>query len=140
MVERELYPYRDGYTVDSVHRCEVCVELSSSNLGSVRVLQVQGRLDHAHAKIFETALAPHLVDCTHAGTPLVLDFANVVYISSVGLRVLLLAAKQVKVQQGRIAIAALTPIVTEVFQVSHFDLVLKVFPDVAAAVGHMVSG
>lgn len=63
-----------------------------------------------------------------------LDFANVGYISSVGLRVLLLAAKQVKAQQGRIAIAALTPIVTEVFQVSHFDLVLKVYTEVADAV------
>ena len=69
--------------------------------------------------------------------PVVLDFSNVVYISSVGLRVLLLAAKQVKAQQGRIAIAALTPIVAEVFQVSHFNLVLKVFADVAAAAAEL---
>ncbi len=116
------------------------MELTSSTLGSVRVLHVHGRLDHAHAKAFENALAPHLGSCTSAGSPLVLDFANVVYISSVGLRVLLLAAKQVKAQQGRIAIAALTPIVTEVFQVSHFNLVLKVFPDVAAAVAEIGSG
>ena len=115
------------------------MELSSSNVGSVRVLAVRGRLDHSHAKAFETALAPHLGDCTPAGFPLVLDFANVPYISSVGLRVLLLAAKQVKSQQGRIAIAALTPIVSEVFQVSHFNLVLKVFPDVAAAAAELAS-
>ena len=105
--------------------------------GSVRVLAVQGRLDHAQAKAFEAALAPHLVDCRADGSPLVLDFSGVVYISSVGLRVLLLAAKQVKAQQGRIVVAALTPIVTEVFQVSHFNLVLQVFPDVAAAVAHL---
>ncbi len=109
------------------------MEVSSGNLGSTRVLRVQGRLDHSHAKDFETALAPHLVACTAGGSALVLDFSDVVYISSVGLRVLLLAAKQVKAQQGRIAIAALTPIVTEVFQVSHFNLVLSVYPDVAAA-------
>jgi anti-anti-sigma regulatory factor len=48
-----------------------------------------------------------------------------------------LAAKQVKAQQGRLVVAALTPIVTEVFQVSHFNLVLQVFPDVAAAVAHL---
>ncbi len=109
------------------------MEVSSGNLGSTRVLSVQGRLDHSHAKDFELALAPHLVACNAAGTALVLDFSDVVYISSVGLRVLLLAAKQVKAQQGRIAIAALTPIVTEVFQVSHFNLVLSVYSDVAAA-------
>jgi len=102
-------------------------------MGSTRVLRVRGRLDHSHAKDFEAALGPHLAECTATGPPLVLDFSGVIYISSVGLRVLLLAAKQVKAQQGRIAIAALTPIVTEVFQVSHFNLVLSVFPDVAAA-------
>ena len=113
------------------------MELSSSVLGAVRVISVQGRLDHAHAKAFESALAPHLVDCSLSGTPVVLDFSNVAYISSVGLRVLLLAAKQVKAQQGRIAVAALTPIVTEVFQVSHFNMVLKVFDDVASAAAEL---
>ena len=38
-----------------------------------------------------------------------------------------LAAKQVKAQNGRIAIAALTPLVSEVFQISRFDLVFSVF-------------
>lgn len=66
---------------------------------------------------------------------MVLDFAGVSYISSVGLRVLMLAAKKVKAQQGRISIAALSPIVAEIFKVSHFDLVLKVFTGVDAAVG-----
>lgn len=113
------------------------MELSSRQLGSARVLDVHGRLDHAQAKTFEAALAPHLSACTSDGLPLVLDFSQVVYISSVGLRVLLLAAKQVKAQQGKIVVAALTPIVTEVFQVSHFNLVLQVFPDVAAAVAHV---
>ncbi len=115
------------------------MELSSRYLGSVLVVAVVGRLDHDHAKKFETALAPHLVDCTLTGSPVVLDFSGVVYISSVGLRVLLLATRQVKAQQGRIAIAALTPIVTEVFQVSHFNLVLQVFPDVAAAAAELAA-
>ena len=59
--------------------------------------------------------------------PLLRDFAGVEYVSSVGLRVLMLAAKQVKAQNGRIAIAALTPLVSEVFQISRFDLVFSVF-------------
>ena len=59
--------------------------------------------------------------------PLLRGFAGVEYVSSVGLRVLMLAAKQVKAQNGRIAIAALTPLVSEVFQISRFDLVFSVF-------------
>lgn len=113
------------------------MEVSAGSLGDIRVLQVRGRLDHSQAKDFEAALAPHLVDCTPTGSPLVLDFSGVGYISSVGLRVLLLAAKQVKAQQGKIVIAALTPIVTEVFQVSHFTMVLAVYPDVAAAAAEL---
>ncbi len=110
------------------------MQISSSHLGSVRVLAVQGRLDHAHAKEFEAALMPLLDDCSDTGAPVVLDFAGVGYISSVGLRVLLLAAKKVKAQHGRIVIAALSSIVAEVFDVSHFNMVIKVYPDVAAAV------
>jgi anti-anti-sigma factor len=100
----------------------------------VRILAVQGRLDHAHAKEFEATLLPMLDECSDKSAPVVLDFAGVVYISSVGLRVLLLAAKKVKAQQGRIVIAALSPIVAEVFQVSHFNMVIQVYPDVPAAV------
>ncbi len=79
------------------------MEVTSGNLGSTQVLQVQGQLDHSQANAFEAALAPHLVDCKPSGSPLVLDFSGVIYISSVALPMLLLAAKQVKAQQGRIA-------------------------------------
>lgn len=115
------------------------MELSHHQQGSVRVLSVRGRLDHAHAKAFEQALAPHLAQCSPQGHALVLDFAEVPYISSVGLRVLLLAAKQAKAQQGRIAVAALTQVVTEVFQVSHFNMVLPVHADVPAAVAALAA-
>ena len=63
-----------------------------------------------------------------------LDFASIDYISSVGLRALMLAARQVKAQNGRIAIAALTSVVKEVFEISRFNMVYKVFDSVDAAV------
>lgn len=103
------------------------MELYSRTHGLVQILAAQGRIDHAHANAFEVALAPHLLLCNASGTPLVLDLSGVDFISSVGLRVLMLAAKQVKAQQGKIAVAALTPVVSEVFLVSRFNLVLKVF-------------
>ena len=109
------------------------MELNSRTHGLVQILAAQGRIDHAHANAFEAALVPHLLLCKAAGTPLVLDFSGVDFISSVGLRVLMLAAKQVKSQQGSIAVAALTPVVNEVFQVSRFNLVLKVFGTVDEA-------
>jgi len=59
-----------------------------------------------------------------------LDFVGVEYISSVGLRVLMLASKQAKTQGGSIGVAALQPAVKEIFDISRFTMVLDVFPSV----------
>ncbi len=102
--------------------------------GIVKILAPQGRIDHAHSDAFETALAPHLLQCKDEGGSIVIDFSGVEFISSVGLRVLMLAAKQVKAQQGKIALASLTPVVSEIFQVSRFNLVFNVFLNADEAV------
>jgi anti-anti-sigma factor len=110
------------------------LELQSRIQNQVQVVSLRGRIDHEHSNGFETLLLPCVLQCNAAGLPLVLDFSGVDFISSVGLRVLMIAAKQVKLQQGRIAVCNLTPVVNEVFQVSRFNLVLKVFDTVDAAV------
>jgi anti-anti-sigma factor len=68
---------------------------------------------------------------------LVLDFSRVSYISSMGLRVLLVAAKQMRACNARIAIAALQPVVSEIFAIARFNHVLEVFPDVRTALEHI---
>ena len=103
------------------------MEITPSLDGRIRILTLNGRLDQVSADRFHQALIPHLKECSPTGNPLLLDFSGVEYISSVGLRVLILAAKQVKAQDGKIAIANLTPIVTEVFQIGRFNLVFQVF-------------
>ncbi len=110
------------------------MELVEHLHGTVKVVKVDGRIDQTSANTFQEKLAPWLNACKAGEAPVVLDFSGVEYISSVGLRVLMLAAKQVKSQQGKIAIAALTPVVTEVFQVSRFNMVFQVLPTVDAAV------
>lgn len=110
------------------------MELPSRLEGNVRVLSPTGRIDHAHADEFQAALTGYLAECRAGGVPVVLDFAGVEYISSVGLRVLMLASRQVSAQDGCIAIAALTPLVREVFEISRFILVFRTFDSVAAAV------
>jgi anti-anti-sigma factor len=110
------------------------MELVEHLQGPVRVVTVMGRIDQASASLFQQKLAAWIDACKSDAAPLLLDFSGVDYISSVGLRVLMLAAKQVKAQQGKVAIAALTPVVAEVFQVSRFNLVFAVHPDVASAV------
>ena len=115
------------------------MELKSSRVANAIILQPSGRIDQDHADGFKSALEPYLDECKADSPPIILDFSAVSYISSVGLRVLMLAARQAKAQGGRLAIAALTPIVNEVFEISRFNLVLKVFPDIGAAVAALGS-
>ena len=91
------------------------------------------RIDHATAEQFKTALKPYLDRCTAHGPRLVLDFSRVEYISSVGLRVLMLAARQAKAQGGSVVLAAFQDVVREIFTISRFDLVIECFPEVQDA-------
>jgi len=102
-------------------------------IGNVRVLAPQGRVDQATADGLRLALEPHVAACTANAAPLVLDFSGVPYISSVGLRVLMLAGRQVTAQKGRLALAALQPVVREVFEISRFNMVFALYDSVDAA-------
>ena len=86
---------------------------------------------------FKRALEPHLEQCKAGADVVVIDLSAVDYISSVGLRVLMLAAKQSKSQGGAIAVAALKPVVKEIFEISKFNLVIPCFPGVHDALGEL---
>ena len=113
------------------------MELTCREIGRVRVLAVQGRLDHAWTPDFQAALTPYVDGCDERGSPLILDFSGVDYVSSMGLRALMLAAKQAKAQNGQIAVAALQPVVAEIFAISRFNLVFRVFATAEAAANEL---
>ncbi len=109
------------------------MELSERQVGNALLLRASGRIDHASADGFRAALQPYLDKCRTGADVIVLDFSAVEYISSVGLRVLMLAAKQAKSQGGAIGVAALQPVAQEIFEISKFTLVIPCFADVRAA-------
>jgi anti-anti-sigma factor len=109
------------------------VELSPKRFADTVVLSPAGRLDHATSEDFKRALAEHLTACAAHRNRLILDLAEVPYISSAGLRVLMLAGKQAKAQRGTLVVADLQPVVREIFAISRFDLVFEVFPSVRDA-------
>jgi anti-sigma B factor antagonist/stage II sporulation protein AA (anti-sigma F factor antagonist) len=108
------------------------MELSSERHGETLVLSPRGRIDHARAEALRTALAPYLAR-SGPERPLVLDLGAVDYISSAGLRVLMLASRQVRAQGGTIVVAALQPLVREIFEIGKFTLVFSCFATVAEA-------
>jgi len=109
------------------------VDFSSRRLADVIVVMPVGQIDHPNAQQLQQALAPILEQAAAEKAPLLLDFTGVEYISSMGLRVLMVAAKQMRGGSARIAVAALRPVVEEIFEIARFRHVLEVFPSVRVA-------
>ena len=99
-----------------------------------------GRIDHRSAAELETALAPLLALAGERKGSLVLDFAGVEYISSVGLRVLMIAAKQMRAAGARLSVAGLQSVVAEIFSISRFDKVLVVHATLEDALAQASDG
>ncbi len=113
---------------------EVGVEIQ----GNIIIVAVNGRIDHLNAAGFHSALNPHLAECRAGGAGIALNLAGLEYISSAGLRIFMIAAKQARARGGRIAVAQMQPLVQEIFEISHFHLVYEIFatmPDALAALG-----
>ena len=113
------------------------MELAAKRFADTVALYPAGRIDHATADSFKAALAPYLGAVAAGRDRAVIDLAGVEYISSVGLRVLMLASKQVKAQGGSLAVADLQPVVREIFEISRFNLVLEVFPTLREALAKL---
>ena len=114
------------------------MEFTSQKILDVALVKIQGRVDHGTAKEFENALKPHLDHCIQ-GEPkkIIIDLGGVDFMTSAGLRVLMIAAKTCNKHKAEIAVAALQPGVQEIFKISRFDLVLSVFPTVQSAIENL---
>jgi len=109
------------------------MDISSSRFADVVVTSLVGRIDHVSAHQLEQAVSPLLAATANDTGAIVLDFSGVDYISSVGLRVLMMAAKKMRARQATIAVASLQPVVQEIFDISRFDQVVDVYPLVREA-------
>ena len=81
---------------------------------------LDGRIDTLTAPQLESELKPLL----NGITELVLDFAQVAYISSAGLRVLLATQKSMRTAGGSLMITNAVPAVREVFDITGFSDIL----------------
>jgi anti-sigma B factor antagonist/stage II sporulation protein AA (anti-sigma F factor antagonist) len=112
------------------------MDFTTRRYADVVVARPVGRIDHAAAGRLEQALAP-LLAADAGNAALLFDLSGVDYVSSVGLRVLMIAAKQMRARNGRIAVCGLQPVVAEIFGISRFDAVLEVHPSLEAALAKL---
>lgn len=91
--------------------------IAQEKAGEVTVIAPEGRIDSATAKQLEAKV----LEVVEAGeNRVVVDLAAVEYISSAGLRVILLAGKKAKAGGGGLVLSGLQPTIRDVFEISGF--------------------
>jgi anti-anti-sigma factor len=108
------------------------MELNTSRCVDVVLLQPTGRIDHNNAEAFAQSLLPHVKECRSGGDSLLFDLTRLEYISSAGLRVLMLVSKNVSPHGGKVAIAQPQRVVAEILEISRFKYVFPIHASIAA--------
>ena len=113
------------------------MRIRSKRFADAVVITSSGRLDHENSNAFGSGIGPLLEDAAANKSGIVLDFSELEYISSAGLRALMLAANQAKSRGVKIVVASLQPVVSEIFQISRFNMVFSIFGTVRDALADL---
>ncbi len=99
------------------------MDLDVERSGNTLVVNFGGRLDGVNSRDFEAALNSEIGD---SDCSVVVDLSGLDYISSAGLRAILLITKAVKAKGGSFALASLPTQIEEVFRISGFDRIIPI--------------
>ena len=105
------------------------MEVSVREEQQALIVTVTGRLDGLTAPDFDRQAAAWV----KPGRLLVLDLAQLSYVSSAGLRSILILSKQAKAAGGRLALCRLAGFIQEVITLSGFNTFLPIYADAASA-------
>ena len=98
------------------------MKLDVKTEGKKMEVTLGGRMDSATAPEFEREIFPQLEGITE----LVLDFSDLAYLSSAGLRVLLSCQKKMNAAKGSMVVKNVNEIIMEVFEATGFDSILTI--------------
>lgn len=107
------------------------------SLGKIKLAIPTGRLDFGTAAAFQSQLESALAEAGKAPAGMLIDCAELDYISSAGLRVFLLVSRGAKLAGVTLALCSLQPAVREVFDVSGFSRLIAVCVDRPTALAKM---
>jgi len=109
------------------------MELVCETRDGALIAAVRGPVDHENADDFQESVLSVVREAASLGSRLILNFHDVDYMSSVGLRVLLRVAHEARDNSVDFLVADLNVAMREIFEVSRFDKMLRVFDSVEAA-------
>jgi anti-anti-sigma factor len=110
------------------------MNLSETGVGDAMLVAASGRVDLSNADTFKDALSAAQGKAKGA---LILDLSGVEYISSAGLRSLMIVFKDGKAQGKPFGIAGLTPLLAEIFTISRFNQVFPLFTTAREAIAKL---
>lgn len=109
---------------------EYGVELTKKTQNGVVIVSVSDRLDGITAPDLENCLDDTV---KKTDSNIILEFSELKYISSAGLRVVLATVKKLKAENRDLCLAGLKGAVKDVFQLSGFYAILKIFDTIDMA-------
>jgi len=101
-----------------------------------KVVSVSGRVDHTSSDRFLEDVGVH-ASAVPANGGMVIDLSGLEFITSAGLRALLLAQRTVNGAGGKLVVSGIRGVVKEVFRISKFDALLSVAETTDEAVGQI---
>lgn len=110
------------------------MEVTSERQDGILSAWVSGRVDSANALEFEEVLRNAIEENDRA---VVMDLEALSYISSAGLRAVLVTAKMLWSREAKFALCSLPAQIREVFETSGFDKVIALHPSRAEALASL---
>ena len=110
------------------------MEISTEREDAALIVTASGRVDGSNSQEFQDGLEA-VIDA--GDRAVVLNLEQLSYISSSGLRAMLLIARKLQRQDTRFALCSLSDSIREVFEISGFDRIIPVHasrPEAVAAV------
>ncbi len=101
------------------------VQIEQEKMGDVLLLRIIGRLDALSSEATEKKVLAIIKQGEH--NDVLLDFTEVNYLSSAGMRMLLAIFKHLREASGKLAVCSVDDGVMDVLKMSGFDEVFDVF-------------
>jgi anti-anti-sigma factor len=108
------------------------LNLSEQQIGRIWVVTARGRLDGVSNELFTQHINALI---TEPEPRLIVDFSDVDFVSSAGLRAVLTLIKKVKGLNGKLALCAVQAPVLEILEITGFSAMIDIHAARAAALG-----
>ncbi|MDY7038828.1 MAG: STAS domain-containing protein [Thermodesulfobacteriota bacterium] len=110
------------------------MEIKTRKQDKATIISVKGRMDAVTSPEFEKELSELMAG---EAKDFIIDFSELDYISSAGLRSILATTKKLKEKEGKLMLSTLQEAVKEVFEISGFSSIIPICESIDSALSQM---